>query len=188
MPLSRSTPRKLIHTRQIHCYGYEREDGLYDIEAHMSDVKSYSFNNKHRGEVNAGEPIHDMWIRLTVDENLKVHAAEACTDASPYRPCPEIAGRYKQLEGMHIGPGWNLASRKLFRGVEGCTHLTELLGPVATAAYQTIIPKRKHRGDVDPQKKPAMLNSCHAYSSRGQVVQELWPQFYRGDEKPAVGE
>src|SRR5512143_596133 len=69
MPLSRPPrSRKLLHTRTVQCYGYQREDGLWDIEGHMTDVKTYSFTNKDRGgEIRAGEPLHAMSIRLTLD-------------------------------------------------------------------------------------------------------------------------
>ena len=40
MPLPNPVPRKLMHTRAIECNGYEREDGLWDIEAHLTDTKT----------------------------------------------------------------------------------------------------------------------------------------------------
>ena len=70
MPLSRPAPRKHIHTREIRCRGYHRKDGLWDIEAFLVDTKTYGFDNVDRGRIDAGEPIHGMWIRLTVDEDL----------------------------------------------------------------------------------------------------------------------
>ncbi len=189
MPLSRPPrSRKLLHARTVQCYGYQREDGLWDIEGHMTDVKTYSFPNQDRGgEVKAGEALHEMWIRLTLDSDLRVHDAEACTDGSPFNVCPEIAGRYKQLIGLHIKPGWNLKIKQLFHGVEGCTHLTELLGPVATTAFQTIHPRR--RGEKKPMagddEQPRLLNSCHAMRSDSVVIKERWPKFYTGPDKAA---
>lgn len=182
MPLSTATKRTPLHTRQIECNGYQRDDGLFDIEAHMTDVKHYGYSSSYRGEVEPGAVVHDMWIRLTVDEDLVVHDAEASTDTSPYPACPGINARYQQLKGMQIGPGWNLKTRQLFRGVEGCTHLTELLGPLATTAYQTIVPRRKHKGEVvnNPDEKPRLLGSCHAYASDGDVIKQHWPKFYTG--------
>ncbi|MGH7035691.1 MAG: DUF2889 domain-containing protein, partial [Stellaceae bacterium] len=51
MPLSAAAPREPIHTRQIECRGFRRADGLWDIEGHLIDTKSYAFQNEHRGEV-----------------------------------------------------------------------------------------------------------------------------------------
>ncbi len=192
MPLSRPTAsRKLLHTRTVQCYGYQREDGLWDIEGHMTDVKTYSHPNQDRGgEIKAGEPLHEMWIRLTLDSELHIHDAEAGTDWAPFHVCPEITSRYKELIGMQIKPGWNFKIRQLFNGVSGCTHLTELLGPVATTAFQTIHPRRRSEKKPKPgdEEQPRLLNSCHAMRSAGEVVRQRWPQFYTGPDKQAVNE
>ncbi len=184
MPLSDPASRQLIHTRAIRCYGYRREDGLWDIEGYMSDVKSYSFANQHRGEIKAGEPLHGMWLRLTLDMDFLIHDAEACTDWAPFKICPEIADRYKKLIGMRIGPGWNLKIKQLFNGVTGCTHLTDLLGPMATTAYQTMFNRREQHDKLKSgSKPPTILNSCHALADDSPVVELLWPQFHSGQKK-----
>ena len=51
MPLSAPAPRKLEHLRDIQLRGYVREDGLVDIEAHLTDTKTYGFPSEHRGQV-----------------------------------------------------------------------------------------------------------------------------------------
>ena len=55
MALTPPAPRGPIHHRRIDCRGYWREDGLWDIEAHLTDVKSYPFANAWRGEIGPGE-------------------------------------------------------------------------------------------------------------------------------------
>lgn len=188
MPLSKSASRSLSHSRDITLRGYERDDGLWDIEAHLIDTKSYSFPNQDRGEIGAGEPLHEMWVRLTIDIDLKVHHAEAVTDASPFNSCPSITPIFEKLIGMSIGPGWNRKIKEIMGGACGCTHLTELLGPMATTAYQTLVRARKEYGASENQasEPPSYLNTCHMLSSDGPVVKEQWPQFYTGpkeDEK-----
>lgn len=64
MPLSSPAPREHRHTRLLDMRGYRREDGLWDIEGHMTDTKTYQFENEHRGSVMPGTALHDMWIRL----------------------------------------------------------------------------------------------------------------------------
>jgi len=82
MPLSIPAPRKLMHTRAIECKGYEREDGLWDIEAQLVDTKSYVHSRRHGGrERKVGEPVHHMWLRLTIDLDMHIHDAEAVTDS-----------------------------------------------------------------------------------------------------------
>ena len=72
MTIHTTYKRKKIHNRSVHCEGFLREDGLWDIEGHLNDTKTYSFKSDHRGNVNAGTAIHDMSIRLTLDDNLKI--------------------------------------------------------------------------------------------------------------------
>lgn len=186
MPLSPPAARDPLHKRRIECRGYRRGDGLYDIEGHIVDTKAYSFANEFRGEILAGEALHEMWIRLTVDDEMRVHGVEAVTDNAPYRVCPEITPNFQVLKGMRIAPGWNQTVKDRLGGVQGCTHLVELLGPVATVAYQTLVAIRKKRLADTPQgKRPSVLDTCHAYSSQGEVVREKWPEFYTGPAKAA---
>ena len=181
MPLSTPISRKLIHRRSVQCRGYQREDGLWDIEGHLVDTKTYAFTNRERGEIAPGEPVHEMWLRLTVDDELLVRAVEAVTDAGPFSVCPAITDRFQQLRGLRIGHGWRQRVYKLLGGVNGCTHLVELLGPVATTAFQTIYPIKSRRQESRPDaKKPLMLDSCHALASEGEIVKRHWPQFYTG--------
>ncbi len=185
MPLSNPAQRKHIHGRDIVCRGFAREDGLWDIEASLVDSKTYSFDNVGRGAVNSGEPIHAMTIRLTVDDALVVRAVEAAIDASPFGICTDVAPRLGALKGLCIAPGWRKAVRKNFAGTKGCTHLTEmLLGPLATTAFQTIVPLREKKLAAKADyKQSALLNSCHAFAETGPVIERQWPQFFKGKSK-----
>ena len=178
MPLSPPEPREHIHSRDISLRGYRREDGMWEIEARMTDTKTYSFPNRERGTIEAGEPIHDMWIRLTVDDGLIIHGAEASTDYSPFGICGSVTPDFKKLVGLTIGPGWTREARQRIGGVHGCTHLFELLGPMATVAYQTRVKKTNQR---EPGKKPGHLDTCHALVTDGPVVKANYPEFYTGD-------
>ena len=191
MPLPESSPRKHVHTRTITYKGYEREDGLWDMEAHMTDTKTYKFSNDWRGEMQAGEPLHEMLLRVTIDDDFIIQNVIAVTDNSPFEMCPEIAPNYKALIGIQMGPGWRKAIRMQVGGIQGCTHLTELLFPMATVAMQTIWPlsrkpKRKEReGEAEKQqsRRPLILDTCHAWASDSQVVKQNTPKYYTGKDK-----
>jgi hypothetical protein len=156
MPLSPPEPREHIHTRDITCSGYRREDGLWDIEGHLTDTKTYPFSNDERGEVAPGVPVHEMWIRLTVTDTLEIKDVEAVTDFSPFTICREVAPNFKRLIGLRMGPGWRKKALAQVGGVEGCTHIVELLGPVATTAFQTIFPiKNREQPDAKTQSDKA---------------------------------
>lgn len=182
MPLSPPAPRKLIHTRTITCRGHERDDGLWDIEGHLVDTKTYDMPSEDRdgGTIKAGEHLHEMWLRLTVDTDLLVHAVEAVTDHGPYSVCPDITPSFRKLEGLSIKPGWTMKTRQLLGGVNGCTHLVELLGPVATTAFQTVYASRVKRDQArGHHARPVLINSCHAYSESGPLVQKRFPQYFK---------
>lgn len=193
MPLSESVAREPIHTRRITCQGYRRADGLWDIEGHLTDVKSYGFDTDERGRLEPGMPIHQMWLRLTVDDQLTVKAVEAVTDDSPYRACGSITPRYQTLIGLRVGPGWTRAVKERLGGPKGCTHLVELLGPLATTAFQTIFPiaareaaekaRMEGRDITDPGERPILLNMCHIFSSDGETARKNWPSHYTGDDR-----
>jgi hypothetical protein len=181
MSLSPAAPREPVHHRQIECRGYRRADGLWDIEGHLIDTKSYPFTNSFRGEVAPGEPIHDMWLRLTLDDDLTVIAVQAVTEAGPFAVCPAITPAFTKLEGLTIGPGWRRAVQARLGGVQGCTHLVELLGPLATTAYQTIHAWRaRHEPQVETDRPPPHLDSCHALARDGPVVRQRYPRWYTG--------
>jgi hypothetical protein len=186
MPLPAPAPRKLIHTRQIECKGFEREDGLWDIEANLVDTKSFAHSRRDGGqERKPGEPVHNMWLRLTIDLDFVVHEVEAHTDAGPYPICGDITVNFKRLVGLKIGPGWRREIAARVGGVEGCTHMVELLGPIGTTAYQATGRAREARNAGQPlTKKPYQIGSCHVYKEDSAAVLERWPQFYTASGEP----
>ncbi|MBI1779329.1 MAG: DUF2889 domain-containing protein [Proteobacteria bacterium] len=189
MPLSPAVEREHLHLRQIECRGFRRADGLWDIEGHMTDSKTYGFPNKARGRIEAGEALHNMWLRITIDDHFVIRAVEAVTDAGPFSLCGDITPNFQRLCGLRIGAGFTGKTRELLGGVEGCTHLVELLGPIATTAFQTLFSERRRRADGDAaapapssgqQKRPRLLDSCHAFRADGPIVKDTWPGFYTG--------
>ncbi len=181
MPLSEPAPREHIHTREVRCRGFRREDGLWDIEGQLVDTKTYAFDNRSRGTVEPGDPVHDMWIRLTIDDGLEIHAVEAVTDKHPFPECPDIAPDYSRMVGTRIRPGWTRTVRDRLGKQHGCTHLTRLLQELAVVAAQTVWPLRKRTESKDePARKPPMLDTCHALRSDGEAVREHFPKWYRG--------
>lgn len=205
MPLSPPVARELMHTRAITLHGYARADGQIDVEAHLTDRKPFSFDNVDRGTVQAGEPLHEMFIRFTVDDRLMLTAVEASTEHGPFFTCPGGAATMGRLVGLTIKPGFMKAANERLGGTQGCTHLRELLQQLATTALQTLWPVRSRReaaaaeaararGEaVTGQKSNAdgsarLLNTCHAYASDGPVVKRRWPHLYTGADAAAGGE
>ena len=183
MSLSKPAPRKHLHTRTIKCEGFERDDGLFDIEAQIVDQKTYALDEPIRGHRPAGAPVHDMQLRLTLDRAMTVRAIEVTTNSAPYDICPSVAPGYQGLIGAKIGGGWRKAVTEAVGRTKGCTHITELLMPAATVAFQTM-------GSWKPQEgaaagaKPGFIDGCRAWASDGPVVQKLFPMHYRPGSDP----
>lgn len=201
MPLSPPAERDLTHLRDIALRGYERRDGRFDIEAHIRDTKTLGFQNIDRGGwIAPGEPLHDMWLRLTIDDDMTIVACEAVTEYGPFAICPGGAGNFGRLVGLAIKPGFLRAATARVGGVDGCTHLRELLQQVATTAFQTLWPVRMRRAEerrrqleaagrddaaIARDASPALLNTCHAYADTRDAVRRRWPHLYRGPDGAA---
>ena len=170
MPLSAAKPRRLVHTRDIQLSGYLRDDGQIEVEARMRDTKSYSMMGHGQRVIASGEPLHDMKIRMTVTpDEMEITACEAAMDATPYAICPQTAPKMERLVGLKIGKGFLRAAAQRVGGIEGCTHLRELLQPIATVAFQTCYSLQNHavEGPMKQQgadRGPGLANSCHAYA------------------------
>lgn len=183
MPLPAPVPRDELHLRRIEVRGYRRHDGLYDIEARMSDTKAYPMHLESGAPLPAGAPLHDMWVRLVLDEELTVQDAVASTDAAPFPVCREAVVSLARLKGLRIGAGWSRAVKERLGRSQGCTHLTELLVPLATTAFQTLSPVRHSRPDqLDATGRPVKIDSCYAYASNRENVKIHWPAFYEGPQ------
>jgi hypothetical protein len=185
MSLSPPAARRHLHNRSIRCEGYQRKDGLFDIEARIIDTKTYEVTEPYRGLRKPGEHVHDMALRLTLDRDMVVHDIEVTTNAAPYDPCFTVAPAYKRLVGARIGGGWRRAVSEAVGGTKGCTHLRELLMPAATVAFQTMgsWPRAgKVATEAAPdkaKKKPYFIDACKAWASDGPVVERLFPLHYR---------
>ena len=180
MPLSVPFPRKASHIRRVTYQGYEREDGLWDMEAELHDSKAHDMPSfRHQGVRLAGDPIHHMWLRVTIDCQLVVHAIEAAMDAHPLQDCPQARPALQGMVGACMARGWRQAIAQHMGGVASCTHLRELLFNMATAAFQTL---PAAFGGGDPDTPPRHLGQCTGWDFEGNGVKEYFPQFYgRGE-------
>ncbi len=177
MSLSPPVTRELRHQRKIVCDGYERSDGLWDIEAHLLDTKTNAIAPNGSPEVAPGDPVHSMRVRLTIDTSLMVKHIEVQMEHTPYQQCSSIEAAFQSIVGERIGGGWRKTIREKLGGVKGCTHVVELLGPVATTAYQSMYQILHDKTGAVP------LNGCHAWADNGKLVAEYYPQFYRKDQE-----
>jgi hypothetical protein len=186
MPLSEPAERELLHLRDIAIRGYQRTDGLFDIEAEIVDTKTYGFST-HDRRIEPGDRLHNMVLRITVDQRLTIVGAEAATEYGPFANCGGGAASFARLTGLVIRAGFMREANARLGGVAGCTHIRELLQQMATVAFQTSFVLKSRQKD-DAAAAERLVNSCHAYSTAGPVVRRRWPALYTGPEGPAAAE
>jgi len=183
MPLPPSSvPRQRLHTRRISYEGWQREDGLFDIEARLVDVKDHDLTLAS-GVRAAGEPVHDMLARLTIDRHCVIHSIEVLSERVPYPGgCDAPMPDYAKLVGANLMHGFRRRVFDVVGGTQGCTHMTELIAFLPTAAVQTFASLQR---DVEPDGKqhgerPFQLGRCHALEPTTETVRRYYPKWYRG--------
>jgi hypothetical protein len=183
MPLSPPAPRTLRHTRTIEVAAYSREDGLWDLDASIRDVKTRDIQLAS-GLRAGGTPIHDLKLRVTIDRAFNIVAADAASDAVPYPGmCNTIGPAYQALVGLNLMQHFRLHLKDKLHGVLGCTHLSELALVLPTAAVQAyaneILPTHEGIDSVDDGTvtRPFQLDRCHALRIDGPAVAKFYPRW-----------
>lgn len=176
--------RRKLHLRRIFCEGFVRDDGLIDIEGTLIDTKPYPLEMVEKS-LAAYDAIHHMTVRMTIDRQRVIHEVDAHTLDSPYRICGSIAESYRKLIGLRIEPGFTQQVKRMFRGTLGCTHLTELLPPMATTAFQIQWGQSEPLDAADEkttQRRTSPLGGCHALRLDGEVVRVYMPERYKAPD------
>lgn len=184
MPLSPpKCARQKAHIRQVTVEGYRRDDGMLELDACLRDTKAQDYQLAS-GVRRAGDPVHEMRVRITIDADFNIIDAEACSDWVPYAGgCDTIGPAYRQLVGLNLVRGFRRTVSEMFADVRGCSHLTELLLSLPTAAIQTFATFR--RDNEESAEKPFQLDKCHALESSGETVRRYYPKWYRKPPRQA---
>lgn len=180
MALPTAAPhRQLKHRRRIDVQVHSRGNGLWEVDAEISDVKTRDVPMAG-GTRRAGEPIHDMLLRLVIDEQFNIVAAGSDTRSMPYPGhCEAHGDAYARLAGLNLLKGFRRAVRERLGGNTACTHLTELTQVLPTAVIQAfagdVIDTREGSGD----QRPFQIDGCHALRADSPAVKLHYPRWYR---------
>lgn len=196
--MSGTPSRRFVHTRTIRVGAYARDDGLWDLEAELADVKEKDFALAV-GVRKAGDPVHSMQLRLTIDTALNIVDAAAHSDWVPYPGhCDAFGDAYRRLIGLNLGRGFPRNVNERLGGTQGCTHLTELAAVLPTAAIQAFAGEvyrprdQAHEPEAaDHQaadKRPFQLDRCRALRVDGPAVARFYPRWATGAETIIEGQ
>ena len=175
--------RTPLHTRTIRLDGFARADGLFDVEARLVDVKHYDLPDWSRGPLPAGEAMHDMVVTMTVDVDGIIRGFEARAESSPHVVCQSGAANFERLVGLSISKGFLKRAAERIGGIEGCTHIREMLQQMATVAFQSVRESRIKKRAADPSAGSPLIDSCAAWSSAGEWVRLRFPAHYTGPSR-----
>jgi hypothetical protein len=173
--------RQLKHRRQIDVQIFARGNGLWEVDATLIDTKT-RVAHLIDGPRQPGTPLHQMLLRLVVNESLDVVEAGSETPWSPYTgTCGQHGDAYQALVGLNLGKGFRRHLLERLGGVLGCTHLTELAQVLPTAVIQAFAGEVIDiRGATDDARQPFQIDRCHALRSDGDIVRLHHPRWYRG--------
>jgi hypothetical protein len=181
MALPTAAPeRQLKHRRSIDVQIFARGNGLWEVDAHITDTRPRE-TRMATGMLPANSPIHDMLLRLVVDQQFNVLEAGATTLAMPYpRQCDAYADVYDRLVGLNLMQGFRRAVKERLGGTQACTHITELTQVLPTAVVQAFAGEvLDTRGEGDSGERPFQIDRCHALRADGAVVRTYYPRWYR---------
>lgn len=185
MPLPPPTCRReRLHARTLVLEGWKREDGLWDLEGRLTDIKDHDYVLA-TGLRKAGDALHDMRVRLTIDRAFNVIDVAVSHSAVPYPgayegSCGSILPAYSRLKGLNLAQGFRRAVGEMFKGTRGCSHLTELLLSLPTVAFQTFAGETNDTDDRNG--KPFQLDHCHALETSTETVRRYYPRWFRGQK------
>ena len=188
MPLTPAVPRRPMHARTVRCDGYQRDDGLWDIEASIVDRKPFRYTEPFRGVREPGSDVHHMAIRLTIGDDMVVRAIEVDMPSTPYAACVGAMPNFGGLVGKRIDKGWRRTVQEVVGAERGCTHARELLFPMATTAFQTVFSwpedgaQAATRAPADDGSRPSFVGGCIAWALDGPVVAHFSPHLSRRRE------
>lgn len=173
-----------MHTRTVRVDAYRRDDGQWDLEAELVDMKPHD-TPLHSGVRKGGEAVHAMRLRVTIDDEFNVVDAVAASDSVPYPGyCEAIVGDYRKLVGLNLMRGFRSALRERLGERHGCTHLTELAQSLPTAAIQSFAGDPRRYEEMERQTnghgpRPFQIDRCHALRSDGPAIARYYPAWFR---------
>lgn len=181
--------RRHVHTRSIQVDAYARDDGLWDLEATLTDTKSRDFPLA-TGIRTAGDPVHQMVLKVTIDTRHNILEAVAHSKRVPYPGhCDTIGPDYRKLVGLNLLQDFRKHVMARLGGMHGCTHITELATILPTAAVQAFAGEvfktrdAAHQGSEADEKQPWQLDRCHALRVDGPTVAQFYPRWFQSRKR-----
>lgn len=141
--------RQLVHGRQITCRVYRRDDGDWDLEGKLLDVKTHDEARADGIVVAAGEPCRTLTLTVLLDEALTIRDARLVADTSVSHARAEAA--CKAVIDWQIGTAFAAETKDFFGRAVDCPHCAELFAAIVATAREAI-----------PLARPALIRRTPA--------------------------
>lgn len=173
--------RVLKHTRRLQVEFYLRDDELWDIDAHFTDVKPFDLEVSSL-VIPANRPVHELSIRVTTDAQTNIVDVLLRFNHVPFEGfCEQIEPEYKKLIGLNLLKHFRQDVRERLGKASGCTHINELVELLPYVAIQVFIfgekTTREKMAFQQNSEKPFHLDGCHALRTDGPAVAKFYPKW-----------
>ena len=174
-----------VHTRSIRIETFAVDNDRVVVEGVLEDIRTcvmYTISG-HRREPG---PVHGMAVRFLVGGiPVKILDVEVEMPKVPLEECDQVASSVKKLIGLHVVYGYTKAVKERMGGIEGCTHLTNLILAMGSAAIQGMASHRG-RGPIPPDARALMIqyvkNSCRVWREGGPQIQKAMDEIKKASE------
>ena len=170
---------KPVHARDLEMRSYALDDDRLIVEGRLKDerfVSGYQWDGEPRKE----GIVHRMCVRLLIGGwPPSILDAEAEMQDIPHELCPTTLDAVKRIIGLSIISGFSEEIRKRIGGIEGCTHLVQLvmaMGPAALHGYWTQRSRKKRPLPGSLDELPGLttvINSCKLWREDGPLMEMI---------------
>ena len=181
-----SIARTLKHRRCVDIEVFDRGGGLWEVDARLTDLRCRDALLA-TGVRPAGQPIHDLRLRLVIDERFNIVDAGAETREMPYPgQCDAHGDVHRRLVGLNLMQGFRAAVRQRLGGVLACARITEMTQALPTAVVQafagTVIDTRGDAESAQSRSRSTAATPCaptarrYAFTTHAGTVNPLSAQ------------
>jgi hypothetical protein len=168
-----------VHKRKLEMRTHALDGDRLIVEGRLKDerfVSGYHWDGKPRKE----GIVHRMAVRLLIGGwPPSIMDAEAEMHDIPHELCPTTLDAVKRIIGLSVTPGFSEEIRKRIGGIEGCTHLMQLItamGPAVLHGYWTQRSRKKHPLPGSLEELPGLnsvINSCRLWREDGPFLKMI---------------
>ena len=171
--------KELIHTRTISVNCYETDGERLIIEGYLTDERLFPYVIRVRNEKRDPGLMHHMTLTMELSiPQMNILSLTAEMPVIPHPGCNDVKENVQKLVGRRIQPGFTGEVKAIFGKAAGCSHLTNLVLAMSSAAVQGLWSyfSRSRQGGTPPRSgtdESLLLDSCYMWRKDGPFVKTI---------------